>query len=81
MASKVVRVCDVCGADGDGERYRIGVGHRLLGIDLCSADADPLRSLYAIVSSKLTKPTAKQRVTSMAELNKRKREAGARKAP
>ena len=30
MASKVVRVCDVCGADGDGERYRV----RLIGPNL-----------------------------------------------
>jgi hypothetical protein len=50
MATKTytIQICDLCGAEGNLETYRVGhaVGN-LRKLDLCFSDAEPIKKLLA----------------------------------
>lgn len=48
MATRIVNVCDICGAEGDDvHEHTFGIGRDSYEIHLCARDGEQLRKRYA----------------------------------
>lgn len=71
MATRTVSACDRCGKE-PASRFRVGDDGQLLSVDLCAEHAAPVVELMELARSLRT--GARQATTTMAEINRRKRE-------